>query len=765
VRVIEVNAHISLNGSALDVVLGGGASRTLRIEGTNACRLEDPSTPLCSIDAHGASRVFAVGPGVSLRLAHLLLVNGAAVETAALLPGFGGCVLAYAATLRLETIAMQNCTAPSGGGGLAAIAGSLNVTESLFASCSSIVGGGAICSSAAVTVTSTTFRSNLAVGSSAGIWVGPDALLVPSGGGLVLHAVTGKVASCSFVQNAATTTDMVLLANPEGGDARGGGLFITLSAVNVSASTFVQNDAFFGGAVNVFNATVRFDACAFVHNEATTGYGGGLFVRDSAAVSLTRSLITGNSAGGDMGGGVGVINSLLQVGACVFTNNTAPGGCGGALGLSTAAMLALGAGTVVSNSSALYGGAVCCDLCTDMALADAMLLDNAATQGAGGAVHSSSSPARLTNVSLWGNRAAEGGAVAAVASTLTLVGCSLHDNAALTTHGGAILHDAADDPASELVMTRCTLANNTCAAGGGAVAAFSSGAVTMSACVFTNNSILGAAPAGGALMALEVATLALDNCTFAANRVHVAPPPAATAALGYSSVATAVGSGSGGALWLGSNGATVASISGCTIADNFAPRAGGVHATGALQLRIAWTTFLRCGGTDFSSRGGGLATDSNVAAAVSWTTFDSCTAVRGGGAWHGGRSQTSYASCTFARNVGAEGDGTMGIALRVIDSARVNVTSTLFFRNFGPLGADGTVALAGDSMAQLRMSDSVFDGNQADAGGCLYVVRAARVAWCSVRSLLLYPHATDTCSVPCVHRPCPLKRCSCACRA
>jgi hypothetical protein len=131
---IEVMSHIALNGTELSAALPASGKRTLLIAGTNACRTADPSTPLCSLDAGGASRILRVVPGLRLRVGYLLLANGRVNDTDA--AASGGCVLADCAgcSLYLDAAVLRNCSAPRGRGGGGAVfgGGSLTAADTSF---------------------------------------------------------------------------------------------------------------------------------------------------------------------------------------------------------------------------------------------------------------------------------------------------------------------------------------------------------------------------------------------------------------------------------------------------------------------------------------------------------------------------------------------------------------------------------------------------------------------------------------------------------
>ncbi len=641
--------------------------------------------------------------------------------------------------LRLDDVTLSNCSAPQGGGGVAVLGGDVAAVGSVFEECSAGVGGGLLAEGGGVALTSCAFRRNEARALARAVDVllgGPPGAV---GGGAALFAVTGALRRCEFTANAATTVDMVLLANPDAsGQARGGGLYTSRSALIASGCTWSRNAAGFGGGVNANAGTLTLQACALTDNVATLGFGGGMFTRDCPSIAVSASLLAGNAAGGRYGGGIAAFNSTLQVTGCTLRNNAAPSGCGGALGLDVNAALQLDGGSVVANNTARDGGGACCELCASMAMQDSYMIDNeAAAGGSGGALYSSASPTVLSNMTLRDNAAPTGGAIAAYASPLTLADCVLEGNAAQGTHGGAVLHDASDDPdGAPLALSRCRLAGNVAAAGGGALAVLAAADASLAGSSFESNAASGDAAAGGALWALDVRVLGITGCRFAANAVTLVAQ--SLTQLGYGSAPVAAASGTGGGAWLGANlGNCSVAIDGSVFADNAAPSGGGIYATGGIALLIRASSFQRCAAVGDAAQGGGLVTDEAATAALADTTFAGCSAVRGGGAWHGGASRAAYARCTFDGNVGTPGVNAKGSAMHIDAAARVTVAGTLFARNMGPVGVtDGTVALAGDTETRLALSDSVFDGNTANLGGCLFITAYSQPAQLAVSGVL-----------------------------
>jgi hypothetical protein len=765
---IEIRDHITLNGAELSIALPPApAMRKLRILGTNACVTANAKTPLCRLDAGGLTRIISVPERATLLLGHLLLRNGVAP------PGQdGGCVRAACArcALTLDAVTMRNCSASSGAGGAAAATGggTLVVTASLLEHNVALAGGGLVFAGGNVTLDGSTFADNFALGSSRAAIGALGGALGPAGGGAALHAVTtGVVTRCAFSGNAAATTDFVLLPHPGTPQARGGGLFVDDAAnATVASSTFSANAAAFGAGAYAANSTLSLAGCALTDNIAPTGGGGGLFVLDCAGgVRLADSLVSGNSAGGYAGGGVGAVNTALDVARCMLSNNAAPAGCGGAAGLEAGATLRMSGTSVVHGNSASSGGGLCCSLCTAVVVEDALVYENVATQGSGGGLYASNTPTTVVNASFWLNTAPAGGALAALSSPLSLSDCELRSNAATDTHGGAVLHDAREDGGQALTLLRTLLDGNSCAAGGGAVAAFSSSSALLEACAFSNNTAVSAAPSGGSLVALNVPSLTVRNCSFTEDIIRLVPDLADDAELGYVNRVAALGAGHGGALWIGSKNASAALVEDSIFTHCAAPSGGAIYATGATALTVTGSNFYHDHSTDFSGVGGGLLTDARATAAVNRSLFFSCEAVRGGACWHGGSSRVVYTDCRFEGNEGVEGDDEKGSALYVGEDASASVLGSTFLDNVAHGIGEGTIVLGGSNASRLAVADSLFDGNTAHLGGVFFITVYSQCDQFSTSNLtfrnnlayvggILFSEAVDFEALKCSPTPC-----------
>ncbi len=717
---IEVNAHIALNGAELTIAPPLSGTRVLLLEGTNSCRRGNAATPQCRLDARGASRVLRVPERVRLTIADLQLANGATAATG----DIGGCLVAECAdcSLDLDGVEIRNCTALYGGGGGVAVlgGGALRVRGGAFRGCRAGMGAGLLYSGGSVALNGTLFSGNSASASSQDTEEMRGGVYGPGGGGAALFNATATISGCAYDSNHATTTDVWQLPNEAFPQARAGGLLAAHSTLLMTASTFTSNSAFYGGGLYVYDTAATLEHCALARNIATLGDGGGMFASDCASLTLSDTLFTGNSAGGRLGGGVAVAGSPTTLARCILTANAAPAGCGGGLALGAGASAQVGDGTALRNNSARDGGGVCADLGLQLQITDAFMHDNLASR-TGGAVYTSGTPTQLANTSLMGNAAPQGGgAVAAFAAPLNLTDCVLRLNSVASLHGGAVLHDATDDPSAALVLTRCAMERNSCGAGGGALAVFAAASAMLTACDLSQNSVAASAPAGGAILALDVGSMLLVDCNLTLNRIEVVDMAAAASArLEFAAAVTLPGAGHAGALWLGSNSAATAVVRRCRFSENTAPAAGAVYATGTVQLRILATAFDR---NVADTIGGALVTSAAAVATIDASSFSGCAAQRGGAAWHDGASAAAYTACTFTANEAVAAVVSEGAAVFVTDAADVSISASLFAHNLA--AGEGTVVLAGTNASHLRISDSGFDNNTATLGGCLFVVRS-----------------------------------------
>jgi len=219
-----------------------------------------------TIDAQGNSRVLLVSGAANAQISGLTLTGGNAVD--------GGAVrVEPTATATLEAVVIEDNDASQGGGG--------------------VLNGGRL------TIVASTIRDNRTTGATS------------PGGGLRNH---GDL----------EIRESTISGNHAGGNALGGGVFHGGGELLIDASTLSGNSAGYGGGgvgnLNAYDLTISNSTLS--GNSA--GYGGGVFNR-YGTTTVTGSTLTGNMAqygGGIFADGYGVV-SLSHT---IVSGNTAPMG-------------------------------------------------------------------------------------------------------------------------------------------------------------------------------------------------------------------------------------------------------------------------------------------------------------------------------------------------------------------------------------------------------------------------------------------------------
>ena len=211
------------------------------------------------ISGNNATRPIQINGGVFATLDGLTFVDGYADQGGAIV-NLGDLTVSNS-TFR-NNFADTNAGASGGVGGAISNLGVLNVSNSLFDLNRGELGG-AINSSNGLTVTDSTFTSNVAIF---------------NGGGLRSFGTT-IISGSTFSNNQA---------------ANGGGGLINHGDLTIVNSTLAHNTALDGGGLQVFGGTAELTHVTVAYNTATRA-GGGLAANVST-VSATNTIIAGNSA-------------------------------------------------------------------------------------------------------------------------------------------------------------------------------------------------------------------------------------------------------------------------------------------------------------------------------------------------------------------------------------------------------------------------------------------------------------------------------------
>ncbi|MBN2024305.1 MAG: hypothetical protein JW809_16090 [Pirellulales bacterium] len=451
------------------IVLGGAP---LEIAGNVA--INGPGAGSLRIDANHQSGVFSVGSGLHVSIVGLSIAGGASTLGAGIYNSPG-------TTLHVVYVNLVDNVADRGGG-IFNNRGDLNVAFSAFSGNSAAEGGGIFNAgeSAHSTVTRTGFSGN-----SAG-----------RGGGIVNELGTLDVDDSTFWENSAS-------------DDGGGAIWIGGGATIVAESTFLGNSASGaqgnGGAVgcaeDVASGTLAIVDSTFESNTASAS-GGAVYNRRPIAATIVASPFLDNSAGLD--GGAIANAGALSVSNSLIAGNSA--GRGGGLyndGFGTMSV----AGATISHNTADLGGGVFGDMHGTLAIADSTITDNTANEHGGGIYNYHLGTMSLADSTVAHNTAGGSGGGAFNSGTLGLTRATLTDNAAAS--GGALRNDGF----GALSLVGSTLARNNAQTDGGAI--HNAWTLAVADCTIENNT----AASGGAIA--NAGTLSIANSTLAGNSAQL----------------------------------------------------------------------------------------------------------------------------------------------------------------------------------------------------------------------------------------------------
>ena len=283
------------------------------------------------------------------------------------------------------------------------------------------------------------------------------------GAGVYINAPNGTITNCEFTQNTCVTRGGAIYNNAEGSmsitdcnfngntaeQSRGGGIYNTSSPTNITNCTFNANTApaSSGGAVQSRSADddppiiVNITACTFSENNATWGGAVGNY-DEHTTVNLTNCQFTENSSINVGGGLTNAFGSTTNILECNFTGNQS--GTGGAIYSQNDSAFINIEKTIFEGNTAETGGAINISGDSDplsmhlpsLTVASSQFSVNVVSQQ-GGAVNISNSNATFTNCLM-----------------------DLNLNSATDGFGGAVSNNASDSMHIEMNFINSTIVNN-----------------------------------------------------------------------------------------------------------------------------------------------------------------------------------------------------------------------------------------------------------------------------------------------------------------
>ena len=227
-----------------------------------------------ALDGANNYRVFRVQNDGSLDLSNLTIQNGWGNYQG--IGNIGGGLLNYSGTVTITNVTFNQNRVDDiepKGGAIYNSSGQIYIDSSTFSENEASDGGGAIFNqNGTVTITNTTFLTNTG-----------------GYGAAILNEGTLQLMNSQLISNTASR--------------EGGGLYNSFGAATINTSTFNKNNANYGGGISVRSGQVTLDASSIINNIANQG-GGGLYNEGGQLAIQNGSLVDGNVANGEGGGGI-----------------------------------------------------------------------------------------------------------------------------------------------------------------------------------------------------------------------------------------------------------------------------------------------------------------------------------------------------------------------------------------------------------------------------------------------------------------------------
>jgi hypothetical protein len=309
----------------------------------------------------------------------------------------------------------------------------------------------------------------------------------------------------TFSSGAATTTmlDGFTITNGTGTTIAsityGGGIYCDSTSPTIQNCTISNCNAERGGGIICTNgSSPTIDNCTITGNTSPGTGGGGILCLSSSSPAINNCTITQNHA--SKGAGINCISSSSPtITNCTITNNVADMG----------------------NSNS--GGGIYLLNYSDAIIKNCNISGNEVYEGSGGGIYSSKSSPTITDCAINNNiiyntsTASLGGGISLVgSSSATITDCTINNN---IIHGESTCTGAGVAASSSTAVIKKTyIQGNSSDFGGGGITAGGYGNLTLENCVITDNTAISSA---GIWIGDRMSPVLITNCTVSNNSAEV----------------------------------------------------------------------------------------------------------------------------------------------------------------------------------------------------------------------------------------------------
>ena len=334
------------------------------------------------------------------------------------------------------------------------------------------------------------------------------------GGGVYISGAS------STIQNSTIGT----ATKPNTAGAGGGGLYATaLSApLSISNTTFAQNNALLGGAINIAaNGAQSTTLTTVTFNNNSSGNDGGAIYNNASILSMSGSAFNTNTAPTNKSGGAIFITGTTAsttISNTTFTSNSS-GSYGGAIyitGSTDASPLTISGSTFTNNgtgtANTVYGGSIAMVTVTNPVVISTTTITGGTASNRGGNIYSSAASLTLTSVNVTnGTSSLEGGGMYLITGTVVnMTGGSINGNTG--TIGGGVYLSGSTLTTNGGTTISSNVANNTT---GGGLQILTSSTASLTKTIVSGNRAN--QRGGGIAMSSGGGTLTLTNSNVTGN--------------------------------------------------------------------------------------------------------------------------------------------------------------------------------------------------------------------------------------------------------